>query len=178
MKNLKSKGLLILALMSIFLSVIKADAQRRNVYKLSAMRPTGKVISTPDTTVNVDTTYLVLANKGDTTGIQAFNEYEDLIYSWSIVPSISGTTTGTVTIEGSMTGVFSNSTATISDWVVLISDVTQENTSSSVSVSGAAQAFYRFILPKNQFKYIRIRFISAGTQTSVITGTVSVLPHG
>ncbi len=125
---------------------------------LSAMTANGTLKSTPDTTVNVDTTYLY-ASRSDA------NQW-DVTYEWSIVPSITGTTTGTIIVQGSNTGTY----AVVGDWVTLISDVTQYNGSSSISVTGSTTIGY-FIFPRCQFKYVRIRYISAGTQTSVLTGT-------
>ena len=174
MKNLKFMISAIALRAAIFACNTEAHATR-TVIALKCMRPDSSIVA-KDTCTNADTTYLFLYD-ANTGGIKAFNEFEDLIYTWSVVPGITGTTTGTVTIEGSMTGNFSNSLQPTSDWVPMISDVTQYNGSSSISISGSALMWEYFILPKNQFKYIRIRYITSGTQTSTISGTVSVLPH-
>lgn len=174
MKNLKKIVFIATIIMAIFAFHKDSYAQSRVSYTLKAMTAAGVGKSTPDTTVNTDTTYLYLSD-GTTSGVKAFNEYEDLVYSWAAVPSITGTTTSGTTIiaQGSMTGTF----ATVGDWITLIADLTQYNGGSSFSISGSTTLYNYFVLPRNQFKYVRLRMITAGTQTSVVTGKVSVLPH-
>lgn len=175
MKNLKSIFVFAAIIMVAFSFSPDAYAGSRNTMALKAMTAAGVGKSTPDTTVNTDTTYLYLSD-GTTSGVRLFDEYEDLIYYWSATPSITGTTTSgtTIIVQGSMTGTF----ATVGDWVTMVSDATQYNGGSSFSISGSTVLYNYFILPRNQFRAIRVRMITAGTQTSVITGRVSVLPHG
>lgn len=180
MKNIK---IIIAGLAMIFaISSYSSDvfAQKRQTFALTALNAAGTVKATPDTTTNTDTTYLVLSD--GSTGIKPYNEYNDLVYYWSIVPGITGTTTGSIVLQGSMTGTFSASESPISDWVTL-TPVTSYSTADSVSYTSPAAGFTasrkykQFTITTNQYKYHRIRFISGGTQTSVITGRVSVLPH-
>lgn len=186
MKNLKS--ILIATLMVVGLSFSNETfAQTRQIFALKAVTQAGVGKATPDTTTNTDTTYLILPQTltGTSAAIKPYNEYSDLVYSWSLVPGITGTTSGTVVLQGSPTGNFSRSSAPVSDWVNLTPS-TAYSTSDSTSYTGAhngsggfgaTQLHRRFVMPNNQDKYQRIRFISTGTQTSVITGSVSVLTH-
>ena len=165
MKNLKIAVFLSLTLLMAF-SVPKISSAQVIGYTLGAYTPE-EVHKANDTAVNADTTYLQI-----TTGDSALHQYEDVVYEWSVVASITGTTAGTVIAQGSETGIFSNS----GDWVTLVSDVTQYDGSSSISV-GATNITGYFILPNVFFKYVRLRYITSGTQTSSITGTAYIKPH-
>jgi hypothetical protein len=187
MKNVKLLLLGILAIgLAVFSGPTKAQAQR-NTFPLRAFTQAGVFKSTPDTTANTDTTYLYF---GDASGnLTPFNQYEDLIYYWSAIPSITGTTTtGTLLYaEGSMTGTV-NRWHSGTDWVNLISDASQSTVTSSgatqttvtypITISGSTAIYGYLFLPKVQMRYVRLVLVTAGTQTSVLTGRASVLPHG
>lgn len=149
------------------------DATAQGVtFTLKGMTAAG-TIKTKDTTTNTDTTYLVYSKDGST--VTPFTEYEDVVYEW-VNTSITGTCAGTVIAQGSNTGTFAGPT-NAGDWVTLTSSTAQYNGSSSITVTTTLLSQY-FVFPNNQFKYIRLRYISSGTQTSVMTGTVRVMPHG
>lgn len=123
---------------------------------LSAATATYTAKSTPDTLVNADTSYL----------------YNNSIYTtdynvgWQCsIANVTGTTGGTVQAQGSDDNV---------NWYPVIGSATEMTTqTTTVTVSGltagSTQAFmYKW--PSHQFAYYRVRFISSGTQTSVMTG--------
>ncbi len=176
MKNLKFLLIAVTLFVSALSFTTEASAQRRAAKTLTAILPSGTLKATDDTTSGIDTAYLALTNG---TTLTPFNEYEDVVYSWSIVPSITGTTTGTVIAEGSMSGTWSTSASPISDWVPLVSGSLQTAAFTTTSVSGTTKAWYHFTIANCLYKYVRLRFISsAATQTSYLHGTVYILPHG
>jgi hypothetical protein len=131
----------------------------------------GVTKTTPDTTVNTDTTYLY-------SGRSDANQW-NISYSWTAIPSISGTTTSVTVVvpQGSNTGTFAAYGS--GDWVNLITDATQATVIAPAQTSGTypvhisgSTAVYGYLqLPKCQFKYVRLVVVTAGTQTSVYTGT-------
>jgi hypothetical protein len=171
MKQFLRFGIIMAILGCAIFSVNDVQAQAAT-YTLKGMTAAG-VVKAKDTTTNTDTTYLVYSTDGSTVG--SFNYYEDITYEW-VNTSITGTCAGTVIAQGSNTGTFAGPT-NAGDWVTLVSDVAQYNGSSSITVSVGMLSQY-FVFPNNKFKYIRLRYISSGTQTSVLTGTVRVMPHG
>lgn len=137
-------------------------AQTVQSYELTYKTQAGATKTTVDTTTDADTTYLYPS-------FGANNEYGDITYAWAVVPSITGTTTGTVVVQGSQTGTFARSggSAANGDWVNLTSS-TAEYTFSG-SISGTTTIYGYCMLPNNQFKYTRLRYVTSGTQTSKIT---------
>lgn len=139
-----------------------------------------------DTTTNGDTTFFYLGQSlgsNSTIGTTLVNgdgsmQYgADVVYSWSAVPSITGTTVGTIYIQGSSTGTFAEYTTVLAsqDWVALTADVTQFGGGyNSVSVTSTVKKGY-FILTNCQFKYVRLVYIASGTQTSTVTVKVTTL---
>lgn len=144
------KYLLIIALFSSFACGAQTGFQTTIMTALTA----AGTAKTFDTTVNVDTTYLVTS---------PINGYGDVMYYFTNT-TLTGSTSGTVTIQGSETGTF----ATVGDWVSLVTDKTQSAMTDQYVVSGTTSGYFALI--KHQFKYMRIRYISAGTQTSRMTG--------
>jgi hypothetical protein len=136
----------------------------------------------PVTTTDADTVYLYPSANGD----GSFKEFGDVTYSWTAVPSVTGTTTsGTVIIaQGSSTGTHARYGS--GDWVNLISDATQSaviapgQTSDAlpVHISGSTTLYGYIKLPKIQLKYSRLVIITTGTQTSRFTSTVQFRKHG
>ncbi len=140
-----------------------------------------------DTSANTDTIYLMLGKGTADTTTTLMNtdgsttQYCDAIYTWSTA-SLTGTTayTGTVTFEGSMTGTFyptGTTAANGSDWVTLTSSTAQYNGSSSIALAGGSNQKGYFVLPNNQFKYVRGVFKFSGTGTTAVTGSAGILPH-
>ena len=143
-----------------------------------------------DTTANADTTFFYLgASDGSsstigttlTNGDGSIKYGADVVYAWSAVPSITGTTTGTIYIQGSQTGTFAEYTTVLAsqDWVALTADVTQFGGGyNSVSVTSTVKRGY-FVLTNCQFKYVRFVYITSGTQTSTVTIKATILsPSG
>jgi len=182
MKHLKITVTIIAFIAIVFGIPDNAYAQRTTL-SLKAMTAAGAYKATPDTTTDADTTYLYL-NDGTAGAIRAYTQYQDLVYNFNLYPSLSGTTTGAITIQGSMTGTHSVSSAPTSDWVTL-TPITTYSTSDSVSYTSpaagggvwGARMYRQFVIPASQYKYQRIRYISGGTQTSVLNGSVTVLSH-
>jgi hypothetical protein len=139
-----------------------------------------------DTTSGADTTYFYLgssAGSSSTIGTSLQNgdgsiAYgADVVYSWSAVPSITGTTTGTIYIQGSETGTFATYTTSLAsqDWVALTADVTQFGGGyNTVSVTSSVKKGY-FVFTNCQFKYVRLVYITSGTQTSTVTVNATIL---
>lgn len=146
------KILSIIALFATFVCGAQTGFQRTVMTALTAIG----TAKTYDTTTNVDTSYLVTS---------AISGYGDITYYFTNT-TLTGSTSGTVIVQGSQTGTF----ATVGDWVTLVTDKTQSAMTDQYVVSGTTSGYYSF--PKHQFKYIRIRYISAGTQTSRMTGTM------
>lgn len=171
MKHLK---IIIIALLLICGTAVAYGQTQYKEYTMMSQRPTGAIVAR-DTVTNADTTYLVFdtvhaeSHTGACTKGGVPKLYADRIYTWTAVPSITGTCAGTLIFQGSMTGTFSTSASPISDWVTLISDVTQYNGASSFAVSNSLYFGY-IILPKCHFKYVRAMWISSGTHTSALTG--------
>lgn len=134
-------------------------------------------IKAADTTVNTDTTYFILdtvynydglSSGGTTPGM--VGSYGDLVIQWTNT-QLSGTSGGSVLFQGSMTGTF----ATVGDWVTLVNDKNYALVKDTVTVSGTTTG--TFIIPNNKFRSVRGRYISSGTQTSVITSTAWLRRH-
>lgn len=138
-----------------------------------------------DTTVNADTTFFYLGasdGSSSTIGTTLCNsdgsiKYgADVVYAWSAA-LLSGTTTGTLYIQGSSTGTFAEYTTVLAsqDWVALTADVTQFGGGyNSVAVSSTVKRGY-FVLTNCQFKYVRLVYVTSGTQTSAVTIKATVL---
>lgn len=178
MKKIKIIAALLITVAFAFPKIAEAQSKRVS-FPLVALNASGS-IKNPDTSANTDTAYLMLGAENSPAVLEnndgSTNQFEDVVYEWSTV-GLTGTNTGytgTVIAQGSMTGVF----ARTGDWVTLISDVTQYNSSSTVSLVGGTNQFAYFILPKNIFKYVRLRFVFSGTGTTTPTGTANILPHG
>ena len=139
-------------------SSISSFAQVQS-YTLSGMTAAGTV-KARDTTTNPDTTYLVMTTNGD----GSITYPGDLVYNWTNT-NISGTTGGSVIYQGSMTGTFAVATG----WTTLVNDKTGALVTDTVTVSGTTKG--TLIIKNNTWKYVRARYISSGTQTSVMTGT-------
>ena len=142
------------------------------------------VVNYPDTIKTNDTAYLYLGASNSTTALAngdgSTTQFGDVVYEWSTV-GLTGTSTGyvgTVIAQGSMTGTFVEGSGGLGDWVTLISDVTQYNGSSSIALVGSTNQFGYFILPKNQFKYVRLRVTGIGTGTVIPSGKAWILNHG
>ena len=124
---------------------------------LNAYSGTGYVAkSTPDTTVNTDTTYLA-----NTSGYTT-----DYNVGWeATITNVSGTTGGTVTAQGSDDNI---------NWYPVVSsalEMTTQTTTITVSgLTGGATKTFTYKWPSHQFTYYRLQFITSGTQTSVMTG--------
>ncbi len=179
MRNLKKIGLLLLFSAIIF----QGFAQNSRVKMPLIATNSAGTIKNPDTTVNADTEYLYLgATNGSNTLINSdghTNTFGDAVYEWNYAPVSA--TTGTVIAQGSMTGTFVRSGSGVigsgaGDWCTLISDVTQYNGSSTVNFGPTATNGV-FIIPKNQFKYVRLRFVQVGTGSGSATGNAWFLSH-
>lgn len=166
---------------------VTAFGQRitRNMVAYKTVAGVGTVCTAGrDTTSGADTTFFYLgASTGSTIGTGLLNgdgslTYgADVVYAWSAVPSITGTTTGTIYIQGSQTGTFAEYTTVLAsqDWVNLTADVTQFGGGyNSVSVTSTVKRGY-FVLTNCQFKYVRLVYITSGTQTSTVTAKATVL---
>ena len=174
------KKTIFLALLLISCTAMSYGQNAVQSYSVTARTQLGAVKTTVDTTTDTDTTYLYPSfNSGEN------KEFGDVQYCWVVVPSITGTTTGTVIVQGSETGTFVRyqGAGSVSDWVALTSSTAEYNGSSSISISGTAPIYGYFCLPNNQFKFTRIRYVTSGTQTSYIKTTnpgkgVNLRKHG
>jgi len=144
------------------------------IQKLTTRSQTGfGVIKAADTTINADTTYLILDtnyNNGGGTTPGSISSYGDVIVNWTNT-QLTGTSGGSVIFQGSMTGVF----AVVGDWVTLVCDKNGALVKDTVTVSGTTGG--TFIIPNCKFRYIRARYISSGTQTSTLVGTAWLRRH-
>lgn len=121
----------------------------------------GFVSKSYDTTTNADTTYLVAG---------ALTGYYDVVLHW-INTQLSGTSGGTVIVQGSMVG----GNTFLSDWYTSKNSWTTIYTGAvgltdTTTVSGTTRG--EFKISANNWKYIRLRYISSGTQTSTLRGTL------
>lgn len=164
-----------------FLSLSTYAQQPVKTYTLTCITNAG-VVEAADTASGTDTIYAkAIVNASSKADSGAVMLYSDVMYDWSVVPSITATTAGTVTFWGSNTGGNIRnigSTTNTNDWVPLVSNTTQYNGSSSISISGTTRIYGHFILPNCQFKYIVGRYVSSGVgQTSTISGTMQSRVH-
>ena len=106
--------------------------------------------STPDTTVNTDTTYLYWDMKD-----QIGDLYFDIITT-----KLTGTAGGTIILQGSYDGT---------TWINVINDSSQAVITTTYTISNTTHAYY--ILKMHPFIKYRVRLIYSGTQTSVCTGS-------
>lgn len=182
---MKNKLLILLGIAAITLLSFPSFSQgNRLTVNMIVLNGAG-TIKNPDTSANTDTMYLMMGKAGSTSTLMntdgSTTQYEDVLYTWSTA-SLTGTTayTGTVTFEGSMTGAFyptGTTAASGSDWVTLTSSTAQYNGSSSITLAGGSNQKGYFILPNNQFKYVRGVIKFSGTGTTAVTGKANILPH-
>lgn len=123
----------------------------------SSVTAAGVVASTPDTTTNTDTSYLYV-NRYD------FNQWDNVSFQFQN-SEITGTVTSSMVVQGSNDAT----TAINGTWYTLINDATQNV--SAVDTATVADTYYSFNIKDCQYKRLRIRNITGGTQTSAMSGT-------
>lgn len=144
----------LIAIIALAATTITAQAQSFRAGTFSAVTAAGTVKAL-DTTTNTDTTYLW-------DGRADHNQWG---CSFQFINTqITGTTTMTVLVQGSNDAT----SAVTGNWYSLINDKTQAI--GSVDSLTTKNVYSTFNLPACQYKYIRIRNITGGTQTSVMTG--------
>lgn len=114
--------------------------------------------TTPDTTVNTDTTYLVCA----TTSVQNYPIQVDITNT-----KVSGTVGGSVIMQGSNN---------LTTWWTLKNYSTDMYGTSDTTTLTNATLTMPYGLSVCRYKYLRWRFITSGTQSSVPTGTLYWCP--
>ena len=135
---------------------------------MKAMDAAG-LVKTFDTTVNTDTSYMVMYSGS---ALLPITTWSDVNCNYTNT-TLSGSTGGSIIWQGSQTGVFARTAK--GDWETLVNDKTGSLVTDTVTVSGTTEA--TFIIPNCKYKYIRGRYISSGTQTSTIRGTCYIKPH-
>jgi hypothetical protein len=119
------------------------------------------VVKVRDTTTNTDTSYLWLP------GGEANSWNVGLNF---VNTQITGTTGNTMIVQGS-----NDATSVLTGhWYTIKNSVTQSITSQALGIADTATTvgvYFQFNVPTCQYKYLRIRNITSGTQTSVMTGT-------
>ena len=120
--------------------------------------------STPDTLVNVDTTYLYL----NTLDLRDYH-INAVLTNTKVSGTISG---GTIIMQG--TNETTNTTST--NWWTLKNYATQSVSSADTVTLTNATITMDWNLNASFYRYLRFRIISAGTQTCVPTGTVYYYP--
>ncbi len=123
---------------------------------LIAYNAAGTVKQSGDTTTNTDTTYLS-NGKSD-------NDQWDVQFV-VVNANITGTTTMSMIVQGSDDAT----TITNGTWRTLKTDQTM--TYGLTDTGTVAGTTYTFIYPKCQYRKLRVRIITGGTQTSRATGT-------
>lgn len=123
---------------------------------LKAYNAQGVAQPAGDTTVNVDTSY---AWNGASDNSQ-WNQGMQFVCT-----TLTGTCTPSIVVQGS------NDATTITNgtWYTITNNTTQVST--NVNTGTVAGTTYLFVIPLCQFKYIRVRNITSGTQTSILSGT-------
>jgi hypothetical protein len=160
----------IIAIVAILATFCTGAQAQYTGFTMVNVRPSGTTVAN-DTTSNTDTSYLYFAT-GGVSGTKEIKYNNDLLIKWTNT-QLSGTSGGTVILQGSPTGTFTNTTG---DWQTLINDKTQSVTlTDTVTVSGTTSG--TFIIRSCPYRYIRARYISSGTQTSTLTGTAWVRPR-
>jgi hypothetical protein len=115
------------------------------------------VVKTRDTTTNTDTSYL-WTSRSD------FSNWDNVALQFACT-QITGTTTCTIIVQGSNDAT----TPVNGTWVTLKNSTTQ---TVGLSDTGTVKnTTYTFQLPSCQYKRLRVRVITGGTQTSILTGT-------
>lgn len=100
-----------------------------------------------DTITNVDTSYLILRLPGA----------KNILTAQLDVTKISGTTAGSATLQGSLTGVASS-----------YNDIKGADTLTLTNVSRS----YHWVQPRSNFLYYRIRTLSTGTHSTQLKGFI------
>lgn len=110
-----------------------------------------------DTTVNTDTTYLW-------DGRNDHNQWAQTSFTFKNL-ELSGTTTNTMIVQGSndATTILTGTWVTLKNSTVQTTGLTDTATTKNVTTY--------FNIPDCQYKYLRIRNITGGTQTSTMSGT-------
>ena len=139
----------------IVLTTIIAQAQSFKPLTLTAQKA-DLTACTKDTTVNTDTSYLV-------TGL--ITSYSDLEFN-IVNTKLTGTSGGTIIVQGSPDN---------SNWYTMVNDKTQSLINDTTTVSNTTR--FQFVVKTHPYQYYRIRYISSGTQTSVMTGLVYIKQH-
>lgn len=135
---------------------IGAFAQSTRTGTFKNVRPSGTVVSS-DTLSGTDTSYLW-------DGRTDHNQWETVSLQY-LVTQITGTTTCTMIVQGSNDAT----TALNGTWVTLENYTT--NAVGLVDTGTVKNTTYVFQAPSCQFKALRVRAITGGTQTSTFTGT-------
>lgn len=143
----------ILLILSLCLVSFGVTAQSTGSIPLKAYNANFVAKATPDTTTNTDTTYLA--------NVSALTSSYDVTYQVTLT-NVSGTSTGTITTQGSDDGVI---------WYSVTGSTTEVAAQTlTVSLTSAATMSPDWKWPTHFFAYYRVRYISGGTQTSVMVG--------
>lgn len=138
----------------VLLSTV-AFAQSSRTGTMQAATAAG-TIKARDTTTNTDTSYLWDARNDHNQWDVNFQFYNT---------NVSGTTTASIIVQGS-----NDATSVITGtWYTLINNASQNV--SAVDTGTAVTTVYSFNIPQCQYRYLRVRAITGGTQTSYLRGT-------
>lgn len=149
------KNVIIAAVLSII--CFSAFGQSYRVGSFQHVRANGTVIPTNDTTTDTDTTYL-WSSRTD------FNQWQSASLQY-IATNVTDTTTASIVVQGSNDAT----TAVNGTWTTLANNTT--GSIGLVDTGTAVATTYVFHIPNGNYKRLRIRMITGGTQTSYINGT-------
>jgi len=135
---------------------IGSFAQSSRIGTFKNARPSGTVVSS-DTLSGADTSYLW-------NGRTDHNQWSTVSLQY-VVTQLTGTTTCTMIVQGSNDAT----TPVNGTWTTLENYTT--NAVGLVDTGTVKNTTYVFQIPDCQFKSLRVRAITSGTQTSTFTGT-------
>lgn len=150
-----------IAIAVLLLTSVLGFAQGTTRTGTLAGRTAAGAVKARDTTTNTDTSYLYYGS-GD-----ANNWNVSLLF---VNTQISGTTGNTMLVQGSNDAT----TAVNGHWYTLKNSTLQSISAQAAGIADTATTvgtYFQFNIPNCQYKYLRIRNITSGTQTSVMTGS-------
>lgn len=137
-------------------AITSAYAQSSRTGTFNAATSAG-VVKARDTTTNTDTSYLW-------NGRSDHNQWGNVSLLF-VNTELTGTTTNTMLVQGSDDAT----SVTSGHWYTLKNSTVQ--TAGTSDTATTKNTYYIFNIPNCQYKYLRVRNITGGTQTSVMTGT-------
>ena len=134
-----------------------AQSNRSGTFNQVTAAGTVKNIGSNDTLSGADTAYLW-------NGRNDHNQWSTVALKY-VVTQLTGTTTCTMIVQGSNDAT----SATSGNWTTLENYV--EGSVGLVDTGTVKNTTYQFLIPNCNFKYLRVRAITSGTQTSILSGS-------